>query len=365
MSENLNLEDFVMSKIGFFLNSLSDSTILFFSIIFIAGFCLYDLNLEHMTIEFRAFTDGYTPAGYAIWVIAILAIPGLILLASRASTKNAKRAAMLLRYLKWSMLLVIASLAFKQFVFDPFLAEKAPEILHKGALKELFSFEVTLFSFLAGFTLLNALQEYSEVKKDRGEEIQHWHNMHTLFQFFQSLNGTPNTDELENHELAKQAVGLIESIDLLDKSDEKTPESVLRDVYQKIIRLDVKDDNDRPALNHLVDQYIKLNILINARKSSDGDAPNTLLVSILWVVGIITIAFADTAMFWTIEEGYSTFTEQAIGKLIMSMLLIVVIMPVTIIIMTISDLKNPNSGLWSIDMNERYRNMSSAMKQEE
>lgn len=351
-----------MGKIWNFVRSLSDATILFISILFIAGFCLYDLNVEHMTIELRGFTDNYTGLGYTLWVMVILAIPVLIMLISRASTSNAKRAAMLLRYLRASMVLVIASLAYKQFVFDLFLAEKSEALFQKGALKELFGFEITLFSFLAGFTLLNALQEYSEVKKDRGEEIQHWYSIHALLQFFQSLKGTPNADEVHNHELSKQAVELIEAIDPTDALQEHTPEVTLKNVYQKIIRLDVEDANDRPALNHLVDQYIKLNLLINARKSSDGDAPNTLLVSILWVVGLITIFFADSALFWTMNEGYREFTEQAIGKLTVSMLLIIVIMPVTIIIMTIGDLKNPNSGLWSIDMNERYKNMTSAMK---
>lgn len=348
-----------MKQIIDFFKLYLDATLIILSLVLIGVYGRYTFDDETQAFILREFGERYNSREFYLALFAAMSLPIALVVVSRLFSSSQQKTKMLLRYFRVSFVVVLLLLVYKELIFDEFLVEKKFLMTLDGGLKELFGLQVTLFSFLAGFVLLNSLQEYSQIKRECSEEIHRWQNLYALLDFFkcsdcEKQNSEKSEKAPPNHTLATEAMSLIKDIDASDENTQNSPKVVLSQVYERIVKLTIEDDNDRPALDRLINQYFKLKVLINERSNEENETPNGLLVMILWVVALATILMSAHAVFWTMSVAFSPMVIEPIGRLLMAFVLIIMVLPVSIIILTIGDLQNPFDGLWAIDMKKYY-----------
>lgn len=311
---------------------------------------------------FSLFGEMDRTAGGLLLSLAVF-VPAVVYVAAWIFTGDIDRSDVWLNYLSITFGIALVVLVGKELVYDVFLTGYLPTSNFENGLKELFGFVITLYAFVAGFLLLFSLQEFSSVSKEFKAEIDSWHGISDLMRFFYVDTGkkrlkdaTPS--EKENDEAAKTCVEHILTLKESEQKPELGPPQILKKVYGSILRLEVNDDNDKEALNALIQQYCKLRMYLRQREDRRIKAPSMLVIQ-LWLVASLTIMLASLGVLNLLPE---YFIKTPLGELTFVIGVTIIVMPITLINMTIADLRNPFTGEWSIKVVDEYEKLVKSLK---
>ena len=295
----------------------------------------------------------------------LVALPAAMFALSKRKHGNFAHAWIWLRFLWISFAITFGLLTLKVLVFDDHLSDLKDFYEFSGSLPAIFSFGTTLYSFVAGFILFYSLQEHSSITRDFKQEIGAWHGAFDLLRFFQRDKDAPKTkikERAANHLAALDGMRLIKDIDVT--KPEHTPEKSLDALYNVILRLKALDDNDKPALEGLMQKYTMLRILLHQRRDRSVQPPS-MLILVVWAMAIIIAVFALIAVLSLFvscadpQESvggclYDYGPGNPLERLYLALAVTAVVFPVTMINLTISDLANPFGGEWKIDVKAEY-----------
>lgn len=342
-------------------------------------YSLFEID-ESWRLVVRSFENSqFTAFQFALIALAMVAVPTFVTLLFRLRARDFDESASFLFFFWVTIAVSIVGLAGKEIIYDPILSKREVFTEFGEGLKEIFGYTVTVFAFLAGFILLYFLQEFSKLSADFEREMNTWYMMAQLLKFFKvdetkTEKPIAGTIPIENEHNASSAFDAIlrfapvepqggndtgrpdEGYGSEEPSDvsqakhtgkeEKTgSEKVLNEIFGNISKLRVEDDNDRVALDRLIAAYTELAILTSRNERQRVQTPSVLM-TVLLIVSIITVAFADLAVI-------SMFSPQdlatAAGRITLSAGFFLVAAPVTLIYLTIMDVQNPDGGHWAID----------------
>ena len=297
----------------------------------------------------------------SLFLVAFIAIPLVVMFVGWLLTRDLERVNIWLQSLWISIAIGTLCLAANQFVVkNTFLYPSDIAWFQSGA-KEIYGLVTTLYAFVAGFLLLFMLQEFSSVKTEFNEELNTWFVLRDLLGFFLVPPGRTRDDDQvspssrENDRLARACIAEITSLTsgTLDPERGGGVEGKLRKIYKNILLLKVEDDNDGDALQEIVRNYCKLRVLLRRRKTREIRSPRMLMLH-LWIVAAIVIvlsALAVSSLFSPNELAVAS------GRIEFLIFITVIVLPITLINMTINDLRNPFSGEWAIDVDKEYREL--------
>jgi len=317
---------------------------------------------------FAQFSEWQAKPLFALMAGVLIALPLVVSIAAYLlNERDIRKMDTWLRWLWITFSIALAGLAVKDgllFIYD---ADGAfPDIPFEEGLKELFGLVTTLFAFVAGFLLLFSLQEFSSIQTDFKHEIDSWHSISDLLRFFLA-NPDKQPDELEEAEVkndaaAKNCIQNILKLDINAEKPEDSPPQILKLVYRDILRLEVVDANDKEALNALIQQYCRLQVLLRQRDARSIKSPS-MLVLMLWVVASVTILLASLALLSVLQAMTIIDTMPAAASdLVFVFAVTIVAMPITLMNVTINDLRFPFEGAWSVNVNSDYVNLVKALE---
>lgn len=353
----------------------------------IAVFCMYEIP-DDVSGEFSSWnvredavwgSENFINFYLAVFCL-VFGLPAAILLLSRRITGSWDRAGLWLRFLWISFGFALLMLVCKVIIYDEYLIEYGIFSSFAGGLNDLFGFSLTLYAFVAGFILFYCLQEYSNISKDFKQELGAWHAMFDLLRFFQKR--PEDSEDLEavddknqkyidrNDDAAWLGMSEIASIEPSKMAASENPDQFLDKVYDQILRFTAVDSNDQPALDALIQKYSTLRVLLHQRKDRNVKSPN-MLVFVVWIVAVINIVLASLAVLSLFEfcnfedieklaaaggavEDCENGPIQAIQRLVLSVCISIIVLPITMINLTIYDLRNPFTGDWKIDVPKEY-----------
>ena len=367
--------------IGFF-TKFFDLNLFVLMVSLIAGFCILDCPEGQSFLACRPrFHESLSPGNpqfftfVSIIAAMVLALPLSIVGLSRVLTGSFERGWIWLRFLWISLAIALLMLAAKITVFDTFLADFPDFYSFSGSLPHIFGFSMTLYAFVAGFILLYCLQEYSTISRDFKQEIGAWHALFDLLRFFRKQEGAPSTklkDRAANHIAALDGMRLISEIEIVETKagEPPAPEKALDKLYGVILRLKTLDDNDGPALEAVIHRFANLRILLHERRDKSVRSPS-MLVFVVWIVAIINTIFASLAVLSLFEfcpepsaaaKACEYGPRVAIERLYLAVSITVMVLPITMINLTIYDLRSPFDGDWKIDVKKAYETLSQELK---